>query len=261
METKIRALRADEIEVRVAAVTQKGCQLLLYKDARCDKRILDEVFGPMLWQDRYEMIDDVLYCSVGVYNTDLKEWIWKQDCGTESFSDKDKGQASDAFKRACFNWGIGRELYTKIFIFVNCETVKDEAASQKAKKDVYRLKDKYATFRVSEVKTDNEKEKITKLVIVKDGKEGTLAFEYPRSAKKDEDKITSDTPFSKPPEESTFDKVVNERIEYLKKCYKGANLKKLLEANGVESIEKLPVGKVNDLYYKCLEKAGASEGK
>jgi len=97
-------------------------------------------------------------------------------------------------------------------------------------------------------------------VIVKVGEESPT-FVYPRSAKEKENKITSDTPFSEPPEESTFDKVINERIEYLKKCYKGANLKKLLEANGIESIEKLPVGKVNDLYYKCLEKAGASEGK
>lgn len=74
---KIRALKADEIECRVAQVYEKGARLLLYKDARCDKRILDEVFGSMNWQDKYEEIKGNMYCSVGVYNEKIGEWIWK----------------------------------------------------------------------------------------------------------------------------------------------------------------------------------------
>lgn len=155
---KIRALRADEIEVRVANINSNGCQLLLYKDARCDKRILDEVFGSMNWQDRYEEVKGNMYCSVGVYDDEKKEWIWKQDCGAESFAEKEKGEASDAFKRACFNWGIGRELYTKMFIWAKVPTVKDG--------NKYRLEDKFERFHVSKIEVDNEKEKIISIEIM-----------------------------------------------------------------------------------------------
>ena len=123
-DIKIRALRADEIECKVAQVGEKGVQLLLYKDARCDKRILDETFGIMGWADCYSEIKGNLYCSIMIYDEKTGMWIQKQDCGIESaFGDKEKGEASDAFKRACFNVGIGRELYTKIFIWINTETV------------------------------------------------------------------------------------------------------------------------------------------
>ena len=158
---KIRALRADEIEVRVSNTTQKGCMLLLYKDARCDKRILDEMYTPMGWQDRYEEIKGNLYCSVGVLNPETGTWVWKQDCGVESNAEKEKGEASDAFKRACFNWGIGRELYTKIFIWIKASDVPVKAND----KGKYVLSDPFTKFRVTEVVTDNEREKITKLRI------------------------------------------------------------------------------------------------
>ena len=108
MEKKIRCLRADEIEIRVAQVLEKGVQLLLYKDSRCDKRILDETFGINGWKDRYEEIKGNLFCTISIWDNDTKQWIDKCDCGTESFSEKEKGEASDAFKRAGFNVGIGR---------------------------------------------------------------------------------------------------------------------------------------------------------
>lgn len=116
---KIRLLRADEIEARVAAVTAKGCSLLLYKDARCDMRLLDETFGSMNWTRSHEVIDGNLYCNVSVWDEVKKTWVTKQDVGTESYTEKEKGQASDSFKRACFNFGIGRELYTAPFIWIN----------------------------------------------------------------------------------------------------------------------------------------------
>lgn len=119
----IRRLRADEIEVRAAQVKKnaKGsvyASLLLYKDARVDMRILDEVYGPMNWKRKHDLIGDRLYCTISIYDPDKKEWIEKQDVGTESFTEKEKGQASDSFKRAGFNVGIGRELYTAPNIYV-----------------------------------------------------------------------------------------------------------------------------------------------
>ncbi len=116
---EIPLLTKNDIECRIATVTPKGASFLLYKDARCDMRILDEVFGIYGWQRKNELIDGQLFCTVSVQNPNTKEWISKQDVGTESYTEKEKGRASDAFKRACFNIGIGRELYTAPFIWVN----------------------------------------------------------------------------------------------------------------------------------------------
>ena len=116
---KFRTLNADEIECRVGSVTEKGCSLLLYKDARVDMRLLDEVVGSFNWKREHALINNNLYCTVSIYNAETKEWVSKQDVGVESQTEKEKGQASDAFKRACFNWGIGRELYTSPFIWIN----------------------------------------------------------------------------------------------------------------------------------------------
>lgn len=131
---KIRKLKASEIECRVGTINEKGCSLLLYKDARCDMRILDETFGAMNWKRSHEIIDGNLYCTVSVLS-DVGEWVSKQDVGVESFTEREKGQASDSFKRACVNWGIGRELYTSPFIWVN-----------HADKEAYQKNGKYQTY-------------------------------------------------------------------------------------------------------------------
>ena len=119
----IRKLYPSEIECRVAQCgkTKNGawCSILLYKDARVDMRILDEVYGALNWQREHTLIGDRLYCTIKIYDPLKGEWIAKQDVGTESFTEKEKGQASDSFKRAGFNVGIGRELYTAPKIFVN----------------------------------------------------------------------------------------------------------------------------------------------
>lgn len=127
----MRSLNADEIEVRIGTVGEKGVSLLLYKNARTDMQILDETFGAMNWQKDYKEIKGNLYCGVGVWDEKKSTWIWKWDCGTESNTEKEKGEASDAFKRACVNVsdgknginGIGRELYTAPFIFLPVATV------------------------------------------------------------------------------------------------------------------------------------------
>lgn len=116
----VRLLRADEIECRVGTKKEgSGCSLLLYKDARVDMRILDETVGSAYWQRSHHIIGDNLYCCVSIWSKELGMWVAKEDVGVESKTEKEKGQASDAFKRACFNWNIGRELYTAPFIWIN----------------------------------------------------------------------------------------------------------------------------------------------
>ena len=111
-----RTLRADEIDCRIAQIKDNGLSLLLYKDARCDQNILDETVGPMYW--KREHTRDNRNCIVSIWSPELQQWISKEDTGTESNTEKEKGLASDSFKRACFNWGIGRELYTAPFIWI-----------------------------------------------------------------------------------------------------------------------------------------------
>lgn len=117
MEMKFRTLNADEIDCRLAQVAKTGSGMfLLYKDARCDMAMLDEVVGPMNW--KREHTRENANCIVSIWDDDKKQWISKEDTGSESNTEKEKGLASDSFKRACFNWGIGRELYTAPTIWV-----------------------------------------------------------------------------------------------------------------------------------------------
>ena len=113
---EIRLLEAQEIDARVGQVLNNdggvAVTLLLYKDARCDMAILDELFGPFGWKRTHAVVNGNLFCTVEVKDPDTGEWVAKQDVGTESNTEPEKGQASDSFKRACVNWGIGRELYT-----------------------------------------------------------------------------------------------------------------------------------------------------
>ena len=122
---KFRLLRADEIECRVGTINANGFTLLLYKDARCDQNILDDTVGEMNWQRDHKEVKGNMFCGVSIYDAE-KGWITKWDCGVESNNEKEKGEASDSFKRACFNWGIGRELYTAPFIYINANTEKDD---------------------------------------------------------------------------------------------------------------------------------------
>lgn len=159
---KFRDLRADEIEVRIQQCKANGVSLLLYKNARCDMSILDETVGAENWQRNHEVINGNLYCNVGIrcetnIITHEGEWVFKQDCGTESNTDKEKGEASDSFKRACVNWGIGRELYTAPFIWVNAEGCKIKEVEGKRDnygKPIYQCKDK---FIVEAIKINNKK--------------------------------------------------------------------------------------------------------
>ena len=131
----MRLLNANEIEVKVKQVKENGCVALLYKTARTDMDLLDETYGPENWQCAYEEIKENLYCKIGVWFEKLAQWVWKQDCGIESREDGEgnekKGEASDAFKRAGFKWGIGRELYTAPFIWISSDFIKIETRNGK----------------------------------------------------------------------------------------------------------------------------------
>lgn len=159
---KFRTLKAEEIDVRVGNVGSNGYTLLLYKDARCDMNILDETIGAENWQRDHKEIKGNLYCGVGIWDNEKAQWIWKWDCGTESNTEKEKGEASDSFKRACVNaTGVGRELYTSPQIKVYCETEKVNNS--------YKLPDgeKYRKFKVKEIEYNDNRE-IVKLIIVDD---------------------------------------------------------------------------------------------
>lgn len=120
-------LKAEDVEARIGHITDNGFSILLYKDARCDVRQLDEKVGKYNWQvERYEKIDGVLYCFVSIWDDDKKQWITKGDCGIESKQQDDnkvKAESSDAFKRACYKWGIGIKLYNFKNIFIPCDVV------------------------------------------------------------------------------------------------------------------------------------------
>lgn len=169
-----RTLKAEEIECRVSQVTAKGCSLLLYKTARVDRAILDEEFGAMNWQNDFKVIDGKMYGGIGVSrvtNGNI-EWIWKWDCGTESNTEAEKGQASDCFKRAGFKWGIGIELYSAPFIWINTET---EQYNGK-----YKLKDKFAKFSVKTIAYDDNRN-INSLVITDSN--GNIVFDMGKKTK------------------------------------------------------------------------------
>lgn len=159
-QRSIRVLMADEIECRVSTINVYGLRLLLYKDARVDQKILDEMFTPFGWERTHQEIDGNLYCTVSIWDRAKQQWIRKQDVGTASYSDKEKGQASDSFKRACFNWGIGRELYTAPDIWIPAERI--HIKEHKDKKGHYITTDR---FRVHSI-TYDEQRKISSLVII-----------------------------------------------------------------------------------------------
>ena len=135
---EFRLLKANEIDCRIGSINKAntGMSLLLYKDARCDMAVLDETVGVENWQRTHQGINDNMFCTVSVWDKEKKAWIGKQDCGIESSkTDRSenykKGEASDSFKRACVNFGIGRELYTSPFVWVTDCTIKDGKCDDK----------------------------------------------------------------------------------------------------------------------------------
>ena len=167
-----RKLKASEIECRIQSVNEKGLSLLLYKDARVDMNLMDEVVGPMNWKRSHQVIDGDLFCTVEIFDKEKQEWISRADVGKPSFADKEKGRASDSFKRACVNFGIGRELYTAPFIWIPASSC---SITRKDGKYVC-----YDSFEVSEI-AYSEEGKINMLKI-KNGN-GSVVYEMDKREK------------------------------------------------------------------------------
>ena len=220
-----RLLRADEIDARIATCGSWGVQLLLYKDARCDMNILDETVGALNWQRRHTR--DNANCIVSIWDSEKGQWIEKEDTGTESNTEREKGLASDSFKRACFNWGIGRELYTAPQMFVRAADLKtlEERNGKWTCRDAFQVEDvQYSDRTIVYVRIRN----------LKTGKE----IEYGEPS----DALTQKEALLKQPISATkalaLQMTLGER---------GVNIGKLLSQYGVDDITELTEGQHMDI--------------
>ena len=228
----LRLLRADEIECRVGVVNEKGLSLLLFKDARVDQKILDETFTPFGWRRTHQSIDGNLYCTVEIWDEEKRQWIAKQDVGTTSYSEKEKGQASDSFKRACFNWGLGRELYTAPFIWISAGI-----ASIQQKGDRYITTDRFSVDSISY----NEEREINSLVILngKRNKVCELKQEAEPQKKREAKKKTETKDIAE-----TQRKVLEEELDRT-----GVTIKAVMERYQIERLEDM----TPEIYEKALQ--------
>ena len=169
MARMFRFLNADEIEVKVKQVKENGLVCLLYKTARTDMDLLDETVKPENWVNDYREIKGNLYAGIGIRQAD-GSMVWKWDCGIESREDGEgnekKGEASDAFKRAGFRWGIGRELYTSPFIWIKPDKAEIKPSSSGGK-TTFKCFDK---FSVEKIAYDENSGRIIGLAIRNDSK-------------------------------------------------------------------------------------------
>ncbi|MCM1236940.1 MAG: Rad52/Rad22 family DNA repair protein [Ruminococcus flavefaciens] len=193
--------------------------LLLYKDARADMKILDEVFGMTGWQRKHEVIGGNLYCTVSIWDGEKKQWISKMDVGTVSYAEKEKGQASDSFKRACVSLGIGRELYTAPFIWVPASKV-----NLQKKGDKYSTYDKFSVREIAY----NEKREISALSIIK--QDGSVVY----SLAGEQGRRPSAAEKTAPKQENSHVETINRELERT-----GVALDAVLERYGVSSIAEM----------------------
>lgn len=222
MELNFRLLTTEDIECRVSQCNQYGVGLLLYKDARVDQTILDEKVGPMNWQRHHSR--DNANCIVSIWDDAKEQWIEKEDTGTESNTEKEKGLASDSFKRACFNWGIGRELYTAPNMFVLKKDLKThkEAGEWQGKKK-YTCND---AFKVTDIQYDGRKIVYVRIKNLKT--ECELEFGMPVHEAKQQEKI----------ENSVIDDAKKTDLMNLAK-EKGVELAKVLNRYNLECLDDM----------------------
>ena len=225
----IRLLRPDDIEVRIQSVNKGGARLLLYKNARVDMSILDETFGPMNWQRKH--CRDNQNCIVSVWDETKGQWIEKEDTGTESNMEAQKGLASDSFKRACFNWGIGRELYTAPDMFIYQADLK--TFQKGSRENQYLCFDK---FHVTDIQYDGKT--IVQVSVMNDNNGKVSIFGQTP-------KVTHATQAQRPPEEPP---VSQANIEALKKAAerKGLDISMVLAMAGVHTLEGITPAEYND---------------
>lgn len=246
-----RELKADEIDCRVAMVKKNGCSILLYKDARVDQNILDETFGPFGWERKHELIGDRLYCTVSVYSEDLNMWVSKQDVGTESNTEKEKGQASDSFKRACFNWGIGRELYTAPFIWIPAEKCN---ISQKGQG--------YTTYDRFVLKNITYKDHaISGLVIANASDKGKIVYRY--GTCKEESSQSNPKTKSKPDENTGKKYISDQKVKALLDELEsnGISVNTVCELYKVDRLERLTERQHSNIIHHMKEIKEHQDGK
>ena len=245
MKLNFRPLRAEEVECRINQIESNWCSLLLYKDARADMDLLDETVGATNW--KREHLRDNANCVVSIWDEDKKEWVSKEDTGTESFTEQEKGLASDSFKRACVNWGIGRELYTapSIFIFPKKEMGKNTRKTDANGEIIYEPEffdkgnGKYTTktrFHVDLIKCDENKN-ITDLII-RDHKKNT------RFAS-----VTKETEKELLTKMQTVKKLIEEKENNDKK-FKRENLYKYFEVEDDSQFESKDLDKIIEMLGK-----------
>ena len=244
---KFRDLRADEVDCRVAQATAKGVSVLLYKDARCDMNILDETVGAMNWQRQH--CRENANCIVSIWDDQKGQWISKEDTGTESNTEAEKGLASDSFKRACFNWGIGRELYTAPFVWIKAA---DCASLKQADNGKWKC---YDRFEVETMKVKDKK--IVELTITNNGKRVFAWWLKPVAD------LSGAQPFVAPTNVLTLDQrdeilrlceVTGTELDKIKARYKVEKLDDMTPANAAKAIEILTK------MVKDKEAANAGEG-
>lgn len=248
----IRLLRADEIECRIGTISEKGVSLLLYKDARADMKILDEVYGPLNWQRRHEVIGGNLYCTVSVWDQEKEQWISKMDVGTESYTEKEKGQASDSFKRACVSLGIGRELYTAPFIWVSAGMVKiekrfDSGGSGREKLFTY---DKFKVVDISY----NDSREIVKLTVI--NQNGKAVYHFDRTG---EARQASDNGTAGQRPQNQEQRLAQDRIQEMNKelMRTGVALDTVLQRYGIQGIEEMD----SETYRKAMNSLKRTRSK
>jgi|TARA_B110000879_G_scaffold123461_1_gene163280 hypothetical protein len=127
-----KPLAIQDIDFRVQSINKGGyATILAYKDARVDIKRLNEVCGVLGWQREHTR--DNRNCIISIWDKENKQWVSKEDTGTESMADSQKGLASDSFKRACFNLGIGIELYDYPIIQIKLNPNEFKIENQKVK--------------------------------------------------------------------------------------------------------------------------------
>ena len=233
----IRTLKAEEIECRVSVINEKGLSLLLFKDARVDQKILDETFTPFGWKRSHQEIAGNLYCTVEIWDQEKKEWVGKQDVGTVSYSEKEKGQASDSFKRACFNWGVGRELYTAPFIWIPAGQTEILKKGRSGEEKHY-TNDR---FQVRSISYDEERS-IDSLVIV--NTRGKIVYTWEKKGVQAEPQKTVDKGERRIREEADF----RQRLETLEQELErtGVTLEKVLERYQVRGVSEMTTAMYKD---------------
>jgi hypothetical protein len=232
---EFRLLRADEIDCRISTCSQYGVGLLLYKDARCDQNILDETVGAMNWQRHHSR--DNANCTVSIWDDEKKMWIEKEDTGTESFTEAEKGLASDSFKRACFNWGIGRELYTAPNMFVFAKDLKTLDSSEWQGKKKWTCKD---AFVVTDIQYDGRKIVYVKVLNLKTDSE--IEFGMPANVAKEQKKIENGK-ISEVKVMALLARCASDRVD-------AGTILKLYKVNGLADLTEKQYANINEHWNK-----------